>query len=206
MNWGPVILCSWPGLPGLWYRGQASSLLVAAGFSILLNLALVSTFLWPWSLGETFPLVTWPIILLVWMTSACVTYKSLPDLMSVSPIPTHPEDRSSISNDTLFIQAQSEYLKGHWPEAESLLRRNLQTSPRDIEARLLLATLLRHNRRLDDASEELENLLKYDQSINWISEIRREQKLIELIFEHEIEQEVKSSEPIDTLELRSLES
>ena len=206
MNWGPVIMCSWPGLPGLWYRGQASSLLVAAGFSILFNLALVSTFLWPWSLGETFPLVTWPIILLIWMTSACVTYKSLPDLMSVAPIPTHPEDLSSISNDTLFIQAQSEYLKGHWPEAESLLRRNLQTSSRDIEARLLLATLLRHNRRLDDASEELENLLKYDQSINWISEIRREQQLIELIFEHEIEQEVKSPEPIDTLELRSLES
>jgi tetratricopeptide (TPR) repeat protein len=206
MNWGPVLLCSWPGLPGLWYRGQASSLFVAAGFSVLFNLALVSTFLWPWFFGETFLLVTWPILLLFWTSSACMTYKSLPDLMSVSPIPSPPQDSSSIPNDTLFIQAQSEYLKGHWPEAESLLRRNLQTSPRDIEARLLLATLLRHSRRLDDASEELENLLKYDQSINWISEIRREQKLIDLIFEHEIEPEVQSSEPIDTLELRSLES
>ncbi len=55
MNWGPVILCGWPGLPGLWYRGYASSLLVAFGFSILLNLAVISSFIWPWSLGESLP-------------------------------------------------------------------------------------------------------------------------------------------------------
>lgn len=178
MNWGPLILCSWPGLPGLWYRGQTSSLLLAVGFSILLNLALVSTFLWPWSLGETFPLVAWPIILLIWITSAWVAYKTLPDWVSVPKIATPDTPQRS---DTLFIRAQQEYLRGHWPESETMLRRCLHNWPRDIEARLLLATLLRHTRRLYDASAELENLLKYDESINWISEIRREQKLIELI-------------------------
>ena len=182
MNWGPLILCSWPGLPGLWYRGQASSLLVAIGFSVLLNLALVSTFLWPWSLGETFPLVSWPIILLIWTTSAWLAYKTVPDWVSAPKIAT-PE-QAQLSDD-LFIRAQSEYLGGDWPKAETMLRRCLQTWPRDIEARLLLATMLRHTRRLYDASEELEKLLKYDESINWISEIRREQKLLELIKESE---------------------
>lgn len=182
MNWGPVLLCSWPGLAGLWCRGYLSSLLIAIGFSIILNLAMISTFVWPWSMGETFPLVSWPVILLVWITSAWLTYKQVPDLVSVSTIATPEEPQQG---DTLFIQAQSEYLKGHWSEAEFLLHRCLRNWPRDIEARLLLATLHRHNRRLEDAANELDNLLKYDESTNWISEIRREKKLIGLIAEHQ---------------------
>ena len=83
MRWGPVLLCGWPGLSGLWYRGKLSSLLVAIGFSVLLNLALISTFLWPWSLGETFPVVAWPMILVIWATSAWVAYHRLTDVMSV---------------------------------------------------------------------------------------------------------------------------
>ena len=27
MRWGPLLLCGWPGLPGLWYRGNTSSFL-----------------------------------------------------------------------------------------------------------------------------------------------------------------------------------
>ena len=49
----------------------------------------------------------------------------------------------------------------------------------------MLATLLRHSRRLPEAVEELNNIHKYDESVNWIFEIRREQRLIELIAEHE---------------------
>lgn len=190
MNRGPLLLCGWPGLPGLWYRGNTSSLMVAVGFSILLNLALVSSFLWPWSLGEIFPLVAWPVISLIWVASALVTYKNLPDLMSVRAVPTLNEAQNG---DTLFIQAQREYLGGHWSEAEGLLKRQLITSPRDIEARLLLATLLRHSRRLPEAVEELNNIHKYDESVNWIFEIRREQKLIELIAEHEDSEAVENS-------------
>ncbi len=182
MNWGPVLLCGWPGLPGLWYRGYLSSLLVAVGFSVLLNLALVSSFLWPWSLGESFPFFAWPIIFLVWSISALVTYKGLPDLMSVGK--KTPQDQST-QCDTLFIQAQREYLGGHWEEAEFLLRRCLDVSPRDIESRLLLATLLRHSRRLGNAASELDQLLKYDESESWLFEIQREQRLIELIVEHD---------------------
>jgi len=190
MNWGPVLLCGWPGLAGLWCRGYVSSLLVAIGFSILLNLALIATFIWPWSLGEMFPLAAWPIIFLVWGTSAYLTHKQLPDLLSVRPISTPEQPQPS---DTLFIQAQSEYLRGHWSEAESLLDRCLQQWPRDAEARLLMATLLRHSRRLDEAAAELEHLLRYDESKNWISEIYREQKLIELIAHETQSDSIKSA-------------
>ncbi|MDG1873388.1 MAG: hypothetical protein P8J27_05730 [Mariniblastus sp.] len=182
MSWGPLLLCGWPGLPGLWYRGQMSSLLVSIGFSVLLNVALISTFLWPWSLGETFPLVAWPVILLVWGTSACVAYRGLTDVMTVPfsekvAVPERP--------DTLFIQAQSEYLRGHWEEAESLLSRRIENAPRDMESRLLLATMSRHSRRLEQATLHLNNMERFDESTEWRFEVDRERKLIELIRCHE---------------------
>lgn len=178
MNWERIMLCSWPGLPGLWQRGHTSSLIIAIGFASLLNLALISTFLWPRFLGEAFPIVTWPILLLVWSMSILFSYKTMPTWAKTPKIAAVEEPKQS---DALFIRAQQEYLKGDWDEAERLLRRCLEVWPRDIEARLLLATMLRHSRRLFDASAELAHLLKYDESINWISEIRREEKLIQII-------------------------
>jgi len=182
MRWGPLLMCGWPGLPGLWFRGQLSSLLVAVGFSILLNLALVSTFLWPWSLGETFPIVAWPVILLIWGASSWVAYHRLTDVMSVkvSEKVADPE-----RPDTLFIQAQREYLGGHWEEAELLLKRRIENAPRDMESRLLLATLLRHSRRMDEASIQLDEMQRFDESFEWDFEMDRERQLIDLIRRHE---------------------
>ena len=184
MQWGSYLLCGWPGLPGLWFKGQTSSLVVAIGFSILLNLALISSFIWPNSLGETFPLIAWPIILLIWSTSTWVAYQSLSDVMAV---PVSEKVAQPERPDTLFVQAQREYLGGHWEEAESLLRRRIERQPRDMEARLLLATLLRHTRRLEDASNQLIEMQRFDNSQEWNFEIDREVRLIELIAHHEME-------------------
>jgi len=178
MNWGTYVLCGWPGLPGLWHRGRVSSLAGAVGFSLLLNMAIVATFIWPKLLGEFFPLIVWPFLTLVWMTSFGLAYKGLP--IWSQPVKISPPEQPQQS-DVLFLRAQQEYLKGDLDKAEKILRKCLDLWPRDIEARLLLATLLRHSRRLYDASEELENLLKYDESINWIQEIRNEQRLIQLV-------------------------
>jgi hypothetical protein len=192
MRWGPLLLCGWPGLTGLWYRGQLSSLLVAVGFSILLNLALVSSFLWPWALGETFPAVAWPTIFLIWGTSTWLAYHRLTDVMSV---PSSEKVAVPERPDTLFIQAQREYLGGHWEEAETLLRLRIGRAPRDVEARLLLTTLLRHTRRLDESHEQLEEMLRFDESQEWEFEIDRERQLIDLITQHETaEQEMDPNE------------
>ncbi len=185
MRWGPLLLCGWPGLARLWFRGHLSSLAVAIGFSVLLNLALVSTFLWPWSLGETFPLVAWPMIALVWIASASATYRTLPDLMTA---PGQPQAAAEPTTDALFIQAQQEYLKGHWKETESLLIKRLDSLPRDIEARLLLATAFRHQRKLDQACEQLDFIQRFDESTHWQFEIERELELIKLITEHDSDQ------------------
>ena len=197
MRWGPLLMCGWPGLPGLWFRGQMSSLLVAIGFSILLNLALVSTFLWPRSMGETFPIVAWPMILLIWGTSTWLAYHRVTDVMSV---PVSEKVADPERPDTLFIQAQREYLGGHWEEAESLLRRRIQSAPRDMESRLLLATLLRHSRRLDQARDQLDEMKRFDESLEWDFEVDRERQLIELIEQHEeAEQHLDPDDDLDDI-------
>jgi hypothetical protein len=159
-----------------------SSLLVAIGFSILLNLALVSSFIWPWSLGETFPFVAWPMIFLIWGTSSWIAYNGLTDVMSV---PTSEKVAVPERPDTLFIQAQREYLGGHWEEAESLLMRQIENVPRDMEARLLLATLFRHTRRLNMARDQISAIQRFDEAFEWEFEIDRELQLIDLIEAHE---------------------
>lgn len=193
-DWGPKLLCGWPGLPGLWYRGSFFSLLVAIGFSILLNVALVTSFVWPWMLGETFLAIAWPLILLVWSISAVTTYRRLPDLMSVSPSEKVADQRPP---DTLFNQAQSEYLRGHWQESASLLQRLILRQPRDMEARLLLATLFRHTRQFENAKIQLDELMKFDESVEWVFEIERERELLDLIEQHEATEAIQESDDED---------
>lgn len=182
MRWSPIILCGWPGLARLWTKGHWPSLWIAIGFSLLVNLALISSFIWPKLLGEDFPFIAWPLILVVWFSSAWVAYRSLPELLSVG---SSPAVIDPILSDTLFIQAQNEYLRGNWAEAESLLHKQLERNPRDIQSRLLLATLFRHNRQMEQARNHLEELRKFDESIHWEFEIERELQLIELIEEQD---------------------
>lgn len=197
MKWGQLVLCGWPGLAQLWLRGSYPALLWAIGFSLVLNLALVSTFLWPALLGDLFPAIAWPVIFLVWLVSAW-TSLNLVDQLSAPPKMSSEQERNDFSAEksrtisydsqsdldeapshTLFNRAQREYLKGHWNEAETLLKRRLDQAERDIEARLLLATLFRHTNQLDAATDQLGQMERLDDSVHWNFEIQRERQLID---------------------------
>ena len=191
MNWGPSLLCCWPGLPGLWYRGRWSSLFLAVTFGILLNLTIIASFIWTGVFqDDAFPVIAWPVLLLTWFGSAMIAKRNLPDVMSLTkedPILVADEESEAIV-DALFIEARREYLKGHWNEAQSLLQRQLKHYPRDIEARLMLATLFRHTRQFDDAVIQLNQVEKFDPAINWKNEIARERELLRLVHEFELTQ------------------
>ena len=198
MRWGQLLLCGWPGLAQLWLRGSYPALIWAIGYSILLNLALVSTFLWPALLGDTFPVITWPILLVAWLVSAIISFRMVEELSSPPAMACEQErigfsaendgksendsqsDFEGKNSHTLFNRAQREYLKGHWSETESLLKRRLKQTERDIEANLLLATLFRRTGRHVEAVEQLSLLEKFDDSVHWNFEIDRERQLIEI--------------------------
>ena len=198
MRWGQLLLCGWPGLAQLWLRGSYPALFWAIGFSILLNLALVSTFLWPALLGDTFPVIAWPILFCIWLGSTLISLRMI-DELSVPPQMAAEQERSGFSDEivgktdndcqsdstgeishTLFNRAQREYLKGHWSETESLLKARLNQTERDIEASLLLATLYRRSNRFVEAAQQLEQIVKFDDSVHWSFEIDRERQSIEL--------------------------
>ena len=197
MRWGQLLLCGWPGLAQLWLRGSYAAMFWATVFSITLNLSLVSTFLWPALLGELFPVVAWPIIFLVWLASTWSSMHLVAEL-SEPPKMVSEQERTEFSAEnsgiiscddqpeldatmphTLFNRAQREYLRGHWTEAESFLKDRINQAERDIEARLLLATIYRRQNRLELAIEQLFQLEKFDDSVHWKFEIGRERQLIQ---------------------------
>ncbi len=164
----PWATCWWPGLPQMRDRGSWAGLGLAAGFAILLNLVLVGTLLWSDFLPRGARTLMWALASLVWAGSA--VYSRYWDRGRAVP-----SDRTADA----FVEAREQYLKGNWFEAECLLAGILERNPRDLEARLLLATLLRHTGRRDEAARQLDRLERFEGSGKWVLEIRRERQQLQ---------------------------
>lgn len=162
-----LLTCLWPGLARLWWRGQWKGLLSATFFAGLLNFALLATFVWPELFGRVLPVAGWLAVGAIWLYGAIVAYCRLPEYRS-----GHDIDLSKVDVD-LFVQAQGEYLKGQWVEAESTLQRWLENRI-DIEAILLLATIYRHTNRSQDAVAQLKRLQLLEGGEKWRYEVERE--------------------------------
>ena len=167
----PYMMCLWPGLPRLWLRGDWSALVIAVAFGGVLNLVLASSFVWPELLPPSLNVIAWIIVGIVWSGSAVLGYRSLPDLREPPPV----------DDQGLFIQAQAEYLKGHWFEAETILRKLLRNCHRDADAQLMLATLYRHTRRFDEAAKQLDRIDRLDEAVKWRWEIEKERAMLQRI-------------------------
>jgi hypothetical protein len=163
-NWA---FCLWPGLPQLWQRGAWSGVAVAAGFALGLNLALLCTLVWTEWLGAAALRWLWLTLGLLWGgTTLFSLWSGLPD--PHAPLPEGEQD--------LFPLALNEYLRGNWFAAETSLARLLEADPGDVDARLLLASVLRRAGREDAARRELERLERFDRAAKWRLEIERERR------------------------------
>jgi hypothetical protein len=158
----------WPGLPQLWWRGDVRALMLAILFAVVLNFCLAATFAWPEMVSTGLRATIWFGVLVFWVVA---TWMGLREAARLSRQSTEPQHQG------LFVQAQSEYLKGHWLEAETLLRKILVLDDRDAEARLMLASLLRHANRAGEALVELDLLELSEAGRKWASEIARERQL-----------------------------
>jgi hypothetical protein len=156
----------WPGLPQLWYEGAWSALALAIGFGLLLNLLLAVTFVWIELLTPPLLTVGWLALGVLWLLSVIGARGAVQRTM---------EPAQDEAGQDLFRSAQSEYLRGNWFQAEAILLRLLERDPRDAEARLLLATLLRHTKRFKEAREQLACLARFESAERWTEEIEREQ-------------------------------
>lgn len=159
----------WPGLVQVCRLGSWSALGLSVGFAALVNLALASSLLWTELLTPGIRITVWGAVGIVWIASAIASYQwDRRQVALQEPVPTH---------DTFPI-ALDHYLKGNWFEAEQVLGGLLRANPRDADAGLMLATLLRHTGRRSEARELLDRLARYEGSAKWWLEIARERQLL----------------------------
>ncbi len=164
----PWVTYLWPGLPYLWRQGLWSGLALALGFGVLLNGLLLASFVWVELLSPGMLRAAWFVTGGLWLAAAVTSawYG-----WGVAP-------RRANSAEAMFREALGEYLQGKWFEAERILGRLLDMQPRDIEARLMLATLLRHNARFGEAAEQLARLELLRDAQTWAREIEVEKQAI----------------------------
>jgi hypothetical protein len=154
----------WPGLPQLWFAGSWAGLAMAAGFAAVLNLGIVTSRLWTELLSPESQTLIWLAAGGIWTASAALSARWVAGLRMAGP--------SAVDED-LFNAAQNEYLKGNWYEAEAALNRLLDRNIVDVEARLMLASLLRRTGRRDEAATQLSRLSRTDGAERWHLEIGR---------------------------------
>ena len=183
------LLACWPGLLRLWVHGDFTGLVIATAFATLLNLSLLSTFVWTEWLGDVFPRISWPIVIAVWIASWWLAKRSLGELRNNHG--TIAREKPNKTGDALFIAAQTEYLRGSWSAAQDILLRQLRFNPRDIESRLLLASVYRRNRQWDAARRELDQLTRLDDAQRWQDEVCQLAEMIS--FEASIPDEEENS-------------
>lgn len=160
----------WPGLPRLWARGSWSALAVAVGFAALVNLALLSSLVWSELLAPSVRTACWTAVALVWGISAVFCYGWDRRGQAAGA-------RSGVAQGR-FDEAMGHYLQGNWFEAERVLVGLLRQDPRDTEARLMIATLLRHTGRSDEAARQLDQLERLEDARRWEWEIGRERAFL----------------------------
>lgn len=163
-----LLACLWPGLPRLWWRGEWRALLVAACFALGLNFCLLTSFVWPEMVSRSVLVWLWVGLGVFWVLSAGSGLRGSPPSADGGP-----------EQQDLFVQAQSEYLRGHWLEAETLLRSSIDGSDRDAEARLMLACVMRRTARSIAAAEQLQIVENMDAGQKWALEIVRERRLLD---------------------------
>jgi transcriptional antiterminator Rof (Rho-off) len=187
MRWARWITLVWPGLTQLWFSGTLWGLAVGCGFAWLVNLAVVSTFVWTELIGPWSRIGVWGLLVVVWAGSLSLSFRQL-RLRDPAEIRAKAED--------LFRRAQGEYLSGNWIGAEQLLAEILRIDRQDVDARILLVSLLRRTGQLAEAADQLRRLEVTEGSEKWRSEIERERRLLEQQFTRHI-----ADQQTDTIEV-----
>jgi len=162
----------WPGLALLWTGGEWSGFVTAAGFAAALNGMIVATVVYDDWIGSTVAWCGWLGVGLYWIFGATAGRRWLKRYAK-------RKAGETVGGADLYPEAFHEYLQGNWFAAETKCRELVRANRDDAEARLLLATLLRHVNRHAEARRELDTLDKLDAAAKWKLEIAQERKLLD---------------------------
>ena len=86
--------------------------------------------------------------------------------------------KDSTANDILPL-AQTEFLRQNFYEAEKLLRERLLKFPEDVPARFFLVSVLRRQKRVNDAREQLAILEQNPNLGLWVLDLFRDKEILQ---------------------------
>ena len=161
--------CLWPGLPQLWTYGSWSGLALALGAAVVLDLLLLVSFGWSELVDQSVRNILWAAFGVFWVVAVGWSARQCRRRAAAGT----PDPRKDP-----FAEALDLYLKGDYYQAEHVLEGLLRRNLRDVDARLMLATLLRHTGRLDEAAGQLDTLARFEGAGKWELEMRRERELL----------------------------
>jgi hypothetical protein len=199
----------WPGLPQLWLRGSWAGLLLAVVFTTLVNTLLLAGCVY----REWFPMeyqlggagvagITW--VAAWWWCRKERRYATVTEGREADA--EYGLEGSSVApaagpGEQWYREAQQAYLRADWVSAEQLLLQTLKHNARDVEARLLLATLWRRQGRLQEAARQLDKLARLEAAEDWKYEIEVERQEIAAASQHPADiklAEVEQDQPDQT--------
>jgi len=163
MPWATYL---WPGLGQLCERGGWLALAEAVAAAFLLNVTLVCTFVWSETITPDLRTGLWLFVAATWLIGAILAI-----------VGSARKETDGLKDN--FSEVLQHYLKGDWFQTERLLLSLLRKNARDLEAHLMMATLLRHTARVKEAAEQLDLLVRLDGAEKWELEIRRERELLD---------------------------
>jgi len=187
----------WPGLPQLWSRGSWAGLLVAVGFTALLNVLLLATLVFGEWLTLDTRLIVGGALVTVWLLARWQSRAERRANGIGAATNTRTGARAGTGDqgdeqaasgrhvgqvaeerDQLFREAQGHYVRNDWVATEQVLLRLLKQDARDVESRLMLATLWRHQQRSSEALRQLDRIDRLEAASMWQHEIAAERMAI----------------------------
>jgi hypothetical protein len=169
MHWATYL---WPGLPQLWLDGMWSGLALALGAAALVDVLLLSTLVWVELFDAAIVKLGWGAAGLLWVGAGIGAARTRRTTQVL---------QGSSTNEDLFRRAQSEYLQGDYFQTEATLAELLARNPRDIEGRLLLATMLLRTKRYKEADAQYTQLSKLESASYWHIEVAAERAFLKQI-------------------------
>lgn len=163
---------------------------MAVGFTALLNFLLLATLVYRQWLPSQVQLIGLALLATIWLLAR---WQSRAERRASLAVAEDAEtgigtaDQLPEVRDKLFRDAQGHYLRNDWVATEQLLLKLLKQDARDVESRLMLATLWRHQGRSAEALRQLDRLERLEAAVDWQGEIAAERIAIEEFAEAEAE-------------------
>lgn len=163
-----MLFSFWPGTLTAWRLGDARSLLVAIAFGLIVCTAWVGSTIWPMWLD---PWKIWALWCLVAAGAlASCAHNAMTGLLS------RPKNHIGCPIDQWTL-AQEHYLQANYFEAERILQPFAFGKTTDVEAGLLLSSIMRRTERYQQSMELLDQLALLDDAWKWHEEIAKEKRL-----------------------------